>query len=78
MQLFSSRPPFLLVMKREVPEDPLAVGDVQDFTNELSGPMFSIDPVISQGQVFILYLKEVSGDSSLREVLPVYDALAFS
>ena len=47
MQLFSSRPPFLLVMKREVPEDPLAVGDVQDFTNELSGPLFSIDPVNS-------------------------------
>ena len=65
-------------MEREVPKDPLAVGDVQDFADELPGPLFRINPVIPQGQVFILYVKEVSRDPSFHEVLPAYDGLAFS
>ena len=65
-------------MEREVPKDPLALGGVQDFADELSGPLFSINPVIPQGQLFILYVKEVSGLPSFHEVLPAYDVLAFS
>ena len=57
-------------MESEVPEDPLAVGDVQDFSDELSGSLFCINPVIPYDQVFILYVKEMSGDPSFHEVFP--------
>ena len=78
MQLFSSRPPLLLVVECEILEDPLVVGDMQVFADELSGPLFSINPVIPQGQVFILHVKEVSRDPTFHEVLPACDVLAFS
>ena len=78
MQLFPSKLPPSLVTEREDPEDPLAVDDMQDFADELSGPLFSINPVIPQGQVFMLHVKEVSGDLAFHETLPAYDVLAFS
>ena len=78
MQLFPSESPILLVMECEVPEDPLAVGNVQNVADELSGSLFSIHSVIPQGQVFILHGKEMPGKSAFHEVLLTYDVLAFS
>ena len=41
-------------------------------------PLFSVNLVVSQDEVLILDVKEVSGDSSFDEVLPAYDILASS
>ena len=60
MQLFSSRPPLLLVVECEIPEDPLAVYYMQNFSNKLFDLLFSIYSVISQDDVLILDVKEVS------------------
>ena len=51
-------------MEREVSENPLAVGDVQDFANKLPGPLFSINPVVPEDQVFIVYLCQRSAWTS--------------
>ena len=77
MQLFPSESPLLFVMECKVPEGPLAVGNVQNFADELSGPLFSINPVISHGQVLILNVKEIPGNPAFREVFLTYDVLAF-
>ena len=77
MKLFSSEPPLLLVMECEVPEDPLAVGNLQNLADELSGPLSSIDSVIPQSQVFILHIKDMSRSPAFHKVLPAYDVLAF-
>ena len=41
-------------------------------------PLFSVNLVVSQDEVLILDVKEVSGDSSFHEVLSAYDVLVFS
>ena len=64
-------------MECEVPEDPLAMGNVQNFADELSGPLFSINPVISHDQVLVLHAKEMPGYPAFHEVFPAYDVLAF-
>ena len=77
MKIFPSEPSLMLVTECKVPEDPLAVGNVQNLADELSGPLFSINPVIPKGQVFILHFKEMPRNPVLHEVLPTYDVLAF-
>ena len=59
MQLFSSQPPVLLVVECEVPEDPLAVRYVQNFADELSNPLFSINLMIYQDDMLILDVRSV-------------------
>ena len=55
-------------MESKVPEYPLAVGDVQYFGDQLSGPLFRIHPVVSHGQVLILHVEELSGYSPFYDV----------
>ena len=68
LQFFSSQPSLLLVAKCEIPEDPLAVGNVQNLADELSGPLFSVNPVISYGKVLVLPVKEMPGNPAFHEV----------
>ena len=60
VQFFSSQTSLLLVVKCEIPENPLAVCYVQYFANKLPGPLISIYSVIPQDKVLILDAMEMS------------------
>ena len=76
--LFSPQPPCLLVVECKVPEDPVDVCYVQNFADKSFDPLFSVNTMVSQNEVLMLDVKEVSGNSSLHEVLPAYGVLASS
>ena len=66
----------LFVMKSEILQNPLSMGDLHEMGNKGSHPIRSHDSAWTQGAVHILDVSDVGGDFSMEELCPPNEVLA--